>query len=146
MQTSRASWAPVPLRLMLAIGFLFHGLPKLTAAGHAGFAGMLAGIGVPLPGLAAWGVGVVEVVGALAILVGMYVTLASGLLIVNMAVAALTVHLANGFNFINITGMGDQGPIFGMPGVEVNLLYIAALLALLLSGPGALSVGRRRES
>jgi len=131
---------------MLAIGFLVHGLPKLTAAGHAGFAGMLAGIGVPLPGLTAWGVGAVEVVGALAILLGVYVTLASGLLLVNMAVAAVAVHLAHGFNFINITGMGDQGPIFGMPGVEVNLLYIAALLALLLSGPGALSVGRRRES
>jgi len=107
---------------------------------------MLGGIGVPLPGLTAWGVGAVEVAGALAILLGVYVTLASGLLLVNMAVAAVAVHLAHGFNFINITGMGDQGPIFGMPGVEVNLLYIAALLALLLSGPGALSVGRRRES
>jgi putative oxidoreductase len=63
-----------------------------------------------------------------------------------MAVAAVTVHLASGFNFINITGMGEQGPIFGMPGVEVNLLYVAALLTLLLSGPGALSVGRRRDS
>lgn len=146
MQNSRASWAPVPLRLMLAVGFLFHGLPKLTAAGHAGFAGILTGIGVPAPGLAAWGVGAVEVVGALAILLGMYVTLASVLLIVDMVVAAVTVHLAHGFNFINITGMGEQGPIFGMPGVEVNLLYIAALLALLLSGPGALALGRRRDS
>jgi hypothetical protein len=42
--------------------------------------------------------------------------------------------------------MGEQGPIFGMPGVEVNLLYTAALLSLLLSGPGALAVGRRRAS
>lgn len=146
MQHPRASWAPIPLRLMLAAGFLVHGLPKLTAAGHAGVVGMLTGIGVPLPGVTAWVVGVVEVVGALAILLGMYVTLASVLLIVNMLVAAFTVHLAHGFNFINITGMGEQGPIFGMPGVEVNLLYIAALLSLLLSGPGALSVGRRRES
>jgi putative oxidoreductase len=131
---------------MLAIGFLFHGLPKLTAAGHDGLVGMLTSIGVPLPGLTAWGVGVLEVFGALAILLGMYVTLASGLLIVEMLVAAFTVHLAHGFSFINITGMGEQGPVFGMPGVEVNLLYIAALVSLLLSGPGALSVGGRRES
>jgi putative oxidoreductase len=131
---------------MVAAGFLFHGLPKLTSVGHAGVVGMLTGIGVPLPGLTAWGVGVVEVAGALAILLGVGVTLASALLIVEMAVAAVTVHLANGFNFINITGMGEQGPVFGMPGVEVNLLYIAALLSLLLSGPGALRVGRRREA
>jgi putative oxidoreductase len=83
---------------------------------------------------------VVEVFGALAILLGAFVTIASALLIVNMAVAALAVHLPNGFNFINITGMTDQGPVLGMPGVEVNLLYIAALTALLLAGPGTLTL------
>jgi len=146
MQTPRASWAPVPLRLMLAAGFLYHGLPKLTAAGHAGVVGMLTGIGVPLPELAAWGVGLVEVFGALAILLGVFVTPAAALLIVNMAVAAVTVHLPHGFNFMNVTGMTEQGPVFGVPGVEVNLLYIAALAALLLAGPGPLAVGGDRRA
>ncbi len=39
--------------------------------------------------------------------------------------------------------MTPQGPQFGMPGAEVNLLYIAALLALLIGGPGPLSVDER---
>jgi hypothetical protein len=33
----------------------------------------------------------------------------------------------------------EQGPPFGMAGVEVNLLYIAALAALILGGAGAAS-------
>ena len=32
------------------------------------------------------------------------------------------------------------GPVLGPPGYEINLLYIGALLALALTGPGALSV------
>lgn len=35
-----------------------------------------------------------------------------------------------------------SGPIFGPPGYEINLLYIASLIALALFGPGALSAGR----
>ena len=33
-----------------------------------------------------------------------------------------------------------SGPTFGPPGYEINLLYIAALLALMLAGASALSV------
>ena len=50
------------------------------------------------------------------------------------------------FNFIHITGVTDQGPTFGMPGYEVNLLYISILLALALGGPGAMSFDAKRRS
>jgi putative oxidoreductase len=33
-----------------------------------------------------------------------------------------------------------DGPQFGPPGYEVNLLYIAGLLALILGGAGRLSI------
>ncbi len=49
-------------------------------------------------------------------------------------------NLPHGFNFINITGMDKQGPVFGMPGAEVNLLYIAGLLPLVIGGAGAWSL------
>ncbi len=144
MRSSSGMW-PLPLRLMLGIGFLYHGLPKLLSAeGHQGFAGMLKGIGVPAAELMAWVTGLTEVAGALALLAGAFVPIAAALLIVVMLVAALTVHLPNGFNFIHLTGMGDAGPVFGMPGVEVNLLYIAALLALAFGGAGAWSVDGTR--
>jgi putative oxidoreductase len=142
LPASTAKWATVPLRLILGYGFLYHGLPKLSADGHTGFQGMLAGMGVPAPGLAAWFAGGVEVVGGAALIVGALVTVASVLLMGNMLVAIVKVHLPLGFNFMNITGMGESGPIFGMPGFETPLLYLGGLMALLLAGPSALSVDR----
>jgi putative oxidoreductase len=82
----------------------------------------------------------------LALLVGAFVQLAAIPLVVNMLVAMFTVHLPQGFNFINITGITDAGPQFGMPGYEVNLLYIAGLVNLMLGGAGALSVEERMRS
>jgi len=139
-----SNFAPLPLRAMVAIGFLYHGLPKFTGAGHQEFVGMLQAIGVPAPDLAAWLVGVVEVGGALLILAGAFTVIAATLLMINMVVAAVTVHMPNGFNFIHITGMTGQVPTFGMPGYEVNLLYISILLALALGGPGAMSFDAKR--
>jgi putative oxidoreductase len=49
---------------------------------------------------------------------------------------------------VNTIGLTPEGPVFGPPGYEINLLYIGALLALALAGPSAWSVdewvGRRR--
>jgi putative oxidoreductase len=142
MDTKLRAYWPLPLRLLLGIAFLYHGIPKL-GAGHAGFEGMLRGLGMPAPGLAAWVGTLVEVLGGLALIAGAFVSIAATLLIIEMLVAMFTVHLPHGFNFVNITGMTPQGPVFGLPGAEVNLLYIAALLALLIGGAGPLSVDER---
>lgn len=145
MYRSWNDWAPLPLRLILGFGLMYHGFPKLfSGAGHGQFVGMLQGIGVPAPELMAYVVGAVEFFGGLAIFVGAFVAIVAALNIVNMLVAMFSVHLPHGFNFINITGMGENGPIFGMPGYEVNLLYIAGLAALVLGGAGAYSIERRR--
>jgi len=126
---------------MLGVGFVYHGWPKLfSSQGHQGFVGMLGALGVPAPEMTAWLVGLAEIVGGVALIAGAFVAVASTILIVDMLVAMLTVHARYGFNFINITGMGKAGPVFGMPGAEVNLLYIAGLLALVIAGTGAWSV------
>jgi len=136
-----SKWAPLPLRLIIGFGFVYHGFPKLfSAGGHEMFLGMLQNIGVPAAGLMAWAVGAVELLGGIALIVGAFGSIASALLIINMLVAMFTVHLPNGFSFIHITGMSEAGPVFGMPGYEVSLLYIAGLLALFLRGPSHLSV------
>jgi len=144
MSDKLSRYAPLPLRLILGFGFLFHGLPKL-GSGHAGFVGMLTGIGVPAPGLMAYVVGLVESLGGLALLLGAFVAIASLPLIMNMLVAMFTVHLPAGFSFMNMTGMGPDGPTFGMPGYEVPLLYIAGLAGLALIGAGTLSVDGMRK-
>jgi putative oxidoreductase len=146
MSDTLKQWAPLPLRLSLGISFIYHGYPKLvTGEGHQGFAGMLTNIGVPAPGIMAWVVAIVEVVGGLALIIGAFVAIASLLLLIDMVVALIKVHLAAGFTFINIKGMGPNGPMFGMPGYEVNLLFIAGLLALILAGAGQLSVDGLRK-
>jgi putative oxidoreductase len=139
MDPKLAKYWPFPLRLLLGIAFLYHGLPKLGGAGHASIVGLLHQIGMPAAGFLAWVVALVETLGGVALIIGAFVPIATALLIIDMLVAMFT-HLPYGFNFINITGATPQGPQFGMPGAEVNLLYIAALLALFIGGPGPLSV------
>ncbi len=141
------SLAPLPLRLMLGFGFIYHGFPKLfTTAGRENFVGMLEGIRVPVPEVAAGVVGIVEFFGGLALLAGTLVTITAILLMINMIVAMVMVHLPHGFSFLNIQGTTDAGPVFGMPGYEVNLLYIAGLLTLIIAGAGVFSVDGLRKS
>jgi len=132
-------WAVVPLRLIVGAGFVAHGLAKWHR-GPANFARLLHQIGVPMPLATAWGVTLLELVGGLAILGGVLVTLVSIPLIGSMLVAMFTVQLRYGFSSVNTIGLTDAGPVFGPPGYEINLLYIASLIALAVLGAGPLSL------
>ena len=134
-ETCLRQWATVPLRLIIGYGFIAHGWAKLSR-GPAGFAKLLEQIGAPLPEVTAWVSTLVEILGGLAILAGAFVEVVSIPLIVMMLVAMFTVHLRYGFSAINTIGLTADGPLFGPPGYEVNLLYVAGLLALILQGPG----------
>jgi putative oxidoreductase len=81
-----------------------------------------------------------ELFGGLAVLAGAFVALVSLPLVISMLVAMLTVQLRYGFSSVNTIGLTDAGPVFGPPGYEINLLYIAGLLVLVLGGAGPLSV------
>jgi putative oxidoreductase len=132
-------WALLPLRLVVGFGFFAHGLAKWNR-GPEKFAGLLALIGAPSPAVTAWVVTAIELLGGLAIMLGVLVLLASIPLLVSMVVAMLTIHMRYGFSAVNTIGLTPTGPVFGPPGYEVNLLYICALVALALAGPGALSI------
>ena len=140
-ETLWRQWAPLPLRLVIGYGFVAHGWAKLSR-GPEGFARLLEQIGAPQPGLTAWVSTLVELLGGLAILAGAFVAVVSVPLIVMMLVAMFTVHLRYGFSAINTIGLTADGPQFGPPGYEVNLLYIAGLLALILGGAGPISIDR----
>jgi putative oxidoreductase len=138
-KASRGRWVPVPLRLVLGFGFMAHGWAKLSR-GPSGFARLLAQIGTPFPDATAWISTLVALLGGLAVLVGAFVEVVSVPLIVMMLVAMFTVHLKYGFSSVNTIGLTQDGPRFGPPGYEVNLLYIAGLVSLILGGARALSV------
>lgn len=134
-----ARWALLPLRVVVGFGFLAHGMAKL-GRGPAGFGKLLHQIGVPFPLFSAWSVTLLEILGGLALLVGAFVAIASVPLFGSMLVAMFTIHWRYGFSAINTTGLTPQGPTFGPPGYEVNLLYMGALFALIVAGAGPLSV------
>ena len=136
-----SQWVPLPLRLVIGFGFMAHGWAKLSR-GPSGFAKLLTQIGAPLPETTAWVSTFVELLGGLAIFVGAFVEMVSVPLIVMMLVAMFTVHLKYGFSSVNTIGLTADGPKFGPPGYEVNLLYIAGPLALILGGAGDFSVDR----
>src|SRR5574341_485091 len=134
MEKFSSYWA-LPTRILFGIAFMIHGAPKIfSAAGHEGFAGMLAQMQVPAAGLAAWLIGLLEFFGGLALGIGLFTAEISVLLGIEMLFALFLVHLPHGFSFVQITGMTAEGPRFGMPGIEVNLLYIGALLSLFIGG------------
>ena len=142
---NRDAWrqfAPLALRLVIGFGFIAHGWAKLDR-GPDKFAHVLAWMDVPLPHVMAWLVTLIEIFGGLAILVGAFVALASLPLIAIHLVAMFGVHWQYGFSSVNTVGLTAAGPQFGPPGFEVNLLYIAGLLAIVLGGgAGAWSVDR----
>jgi putative oxidoreductase len=150
---SLAVWAPLPLRLIVGYGFMAHGMAKL-GRGPEHFTGILDAIGLPLPALFAWLTIIVEVAGGFAVLLGLGVVLASLPMAVILVVAMVTVHLPYGFSSIKLLAVTPSGAQFGMPGYETDLLYLAALAALVLggSGPFALDnvirrvIGRRSAS
>ena len=83
-----------------------------------------------------------EIAGGLLLIAGAFTLVASSILTISMLVAVWKVHLASGFflNWTNAPGVGH--------GYEFNLTLIAALVSLMLTGPGALSVDgfRAREA
>lgn len=138
-EASARRWALLPLRLIVGYGFMAHGYAKLTR-GPEHFGQLLQQIGVPMPAATAWIVTLLELFGGLAIVLGIFVTVVSIPLIVSMLVAMLTVQLRYGFSSVNTIGLTPSGPLFGPPGYEINLLYIASLVALALLGAGPWSV------
>lgn len=134
------AWALV-LRAVIGYGFMVHGFAKLSR-GVGTFGGILQAIGVPAPDLMAWLTVMVELLGGLAVFVGAFVAIASIPLVIVLLVAMFTVHLPYGFSSIKLLAVTSRGAQFGPPGYEMDLVYIACLIALVIGGAGPLSVDR----
>jgi putative oxidoreductase len=141
-------WVPIPIRIILGVGFMVHGWAKWSR-GPAAFAELLRQAHVPLPFANAWLVTLLEIFGGLALLMGAFVAIVSVPLILSMLGAMFTVNIKFGFSAVNTIGLTPAGPQLGPPGYEINLLYIACLVVLILAGAGPLSIdalrSRRRQ-
>ncbi|HEY4111307.1 DoxX family protein [Puia sp.] len=145
MQNStKQLFAPLPLRLIIGAGFMAHGWAKISR-GTSGFEKLLALQGVPLPHINGMVGPYVELLGGLAILLGAYVSITAIPLIFTMLVATFFVQGHYGFSSVKTIGLTPTGPLFGPPGYEINLLYIAGLITLMLTGAGIFSIDASRQ-
>ena len=99
---------------------MIHGILKLLDI--PGTQNSFANMGLP-PELAII-IGLLEFIGGLAILLGILTRIAAGLLAINMIGAILQVKLSKGF----------------IGGFELDLLYFAIMISLILMGPGNISI------
>lgn len=131
--------APLFLRLAIGFGFMAHGWAKLSRDPE-GFEKLLTQIHVPFPHIMAWVSPLVELLGGFAIFAGIFVSLTAIPLICTMLVAMFGIQIHYGYSSIKTIGLTPQGPLFGPPGYEINLLYVAGLISLIITGAGKFSL------
>lgn len=116
-------------RILIANLFILAGFSKLTAIGAT--AGWFGAIGLPLPTVTAVLVGLVELIGGLAILVGFQTRIAA------IVIALFTL----GATAIAHTDLADQTQFLFF---QKNLAITGGLLILAAVGAGTFSIDRRR--
>ena len=73
-------------------------------------------------------------------LLGAFIPLATIPMAAILIVATTTVHWQNGFSSIKLLAVDASGAHFGQPGYEADLLYLAALVTLVIGGPGPMAL------
>jgi putative oxidoreductase len=135
-------YGPVVLRVAVGAVFVAHGAQKLFGIwggpGLTGTTRFLEQLGLSPAYPLAVTAGIGEFAGGLLLIAGALTFAASLVLAVDITAATWKVHLANGF-FINWGLLPGRGQ-----GYEFDLVLMAALITLMLTGAGALSVDERR--
>jgi putative oxidoreductase len=119
-------WGLTVLRVVTGLVFFMHGYTKVFVWGFEGTAAGFQQMGIPLAGIAGPFVGLLELLGGLALIAGLAARWISIPLAFTMLVAILKVHLAAGF--------------FNPNGVEFPLMLLAGTVGLALAGGGAFAV------
>ena len=112
-------------RIILAYGFY---TPAMMKWGNIGaIAEWFGSMGIPMPTLNAYLAASTEMAGVILLPLGLATRFISIPLTVTMVVAIVTVHLGNGFEA-------------GNNGFEIPLYYMLMLFALIVNGPGKISL------
>jgi putative oxidoreductase len=132
MTTVRSAIAPrvaaglLVLRLALGITMLAHGYQKLFVFGFAGITSGFTQMGIPMPGIIAPLITLIEFFGGIAMVIGLLSRLVGLGFAIDMLGALTFVHFKNGF--------------FMPTGFELVFVLLGMSVAVALAGPGALSI------
>ncbi|MCF4097756.1 DoxX family protein [Maritalea mediterranea] len=118
---------PLVARILMSLIFIMAGFSKLTAA--AATAGYFEALGIPVPGLSVYLVGLFEVIAGLAVLVGFKARIAALLLAVFCVASGFMAHFQP----------ADQAQ---MTSFMKNLAMAGGYLYIWLHGPGAFAVDK----
>jgi len=129
-QNTQSDLGRLILRIALGVLVLLHGIAKLKG-GVGPIEGMVAAHG--WPSYVAYGALVGEVLGPLLLLVGFYARIGAALIAINMVFAFALVHMGQ---FGQFTEQGGWA-------LELQAMYLATALALVLLGPGRYSANGR---
>ena len=120
--------ALLALRLILGLSFMLHGLMKYNM-GVSNVASGFASMGIPLASIAGPGITFLEIIGAVALVLGIGTRIFAALLVCDMLGAIIFVHGKNGYTAQN--------------GMELVALLGTMALALALAGAGRYSLDAR---
>ena len=123
-----AAWGFVPLRIVLGFVFFMHGWQKIFDFGISGTADILGKLGLPLATAAAILLMVVETVGGVAILLGVFARWVALALAIEMCIAIPVARFQGGF--------------FTPYGYEFEMTLLGACLTMAILGSGGMSLDR----
>lgn len=132
MQKSIEEWGPLVGRVMLALIFLIAGIGKIT--NFAGTAGYMASKGVPLTDIALVLTIIIEIGGALMLIVGWKARWAAGIMFLWLIPVTLMMH-----NFWTMTGGAHQTNFIMF---LKNISIMGAMLMVMAHGPGPKSLDK----
>ena len=127
IDTRTAPYGIFLLRVITGALFLTHGLTKLLVFTPAGTMGFFQSLG--LPGWLGLATMAFEILGGVALILGIWPRLVSAAAVPVLLGAALTAHLKNGFGFANPGG-----------GWEYPVMWAAVQAGLALLGDGAFAL------
>jgi putative oxidoreductase len=134
MSNSSSSVVPLLGRILVSVVFILGGIGKLT--GFSMEEGMVAAKHLPMPAVALGIALVIELVGGLAILLGLYTRFTAWVLFLYLIPTTFLFH-----NFWAFQGMDRIDPMIHF---EKNLAIMGGLLILAAFGPGAYSLDSAR--
>jgi putative oxidoreductase len=115
------------LRIVTGIIFVVHGYDKVVTTGIGNVAGFFAGVNIPLPEISAFLVSYGELLGGIALILGVFTHWIAKLNVIIMLGAIFFVHLENGYSNAE-------------KGYEYALLILVVNIVIATMGAGKYSV------